>query len=116
MMGSPKSWSASSRVRRTTAMRWARFCYKVLYAVSFLAAMYAVLAHFRSAPPISSSDSDEEAPPGLDSLVHNTTTIVLSPITRAEQEQRRWIEKPNSLCFGLGNVTILTVTIDLPKG
>lgn len=115
MMGSPKSWSASSRVRRTTAMRWARFCYKVLYAVSFLAAMYAVLAHFRSAPPISSSDSDEEAPPGLDSLVHNTTTIVLSPITRAEQEQRRWIEKPNSLCFGLGNVTILTVTIDLPK-
>jgi hypothetical protein len=40
---------------------------------------------------------------------------VLSPVSRAEQEQRRWIDKPNSLCFGLGNVTILTVAIDLPK-
>jgi len=40
---------------------------------------------------------------------------VLSPMSRAEQDRRRWIEKPNSLCFGLGNVTILTVVIDLPK-
>lgn len=40
---------------------------------------------------------------------------MLSPMSRAEQEQRRWIDKPNSLCFGLGNVTILTVAIDLPK-
>lgn len=60
------------------------------------------------------ADSDEEAPPGHQSVVQNGSTM-LSPISRAVQDQRRWIEKPNSLCFGLGNVTILTVAIELPK-
>lgn len=60
------------------------------------------------------ADSEEEAPPGQETVIQNAS-IVLSPISRAEQEQRRWIDKPNSLCFGLGNVTILTVAIDLPK-
>lgn len=114
-MGSPKAWAASSRVRRMTVMRQlGRYCYRVCYFVCFLAAIYAVLAHFRSAPSNSSSDSDEEAPPGTESVVQNGSAV-LSPMSRAEQERRRWIEKPNSLCFGLGNVTILTVVIDLPK-
>ncbi|KAG0576748.1 hypothetical protein M758_5G121400 [Ceratodon purpureus] len=113
-MSSPKL-HPSSRTgwKQTAAMDWGRFCYRLLYAMSFLAAIYAVLAHFRSAPPVSGSNIVEEAPPGLESLV-NDVPVVLSPISRAEQDQRRWIEKPNSLCFGLGNVTILTVAIDLP--
>ena len=60
------------------------------------------------------ADTDEEAPPGL-KLVVNNVSVVTAPLSRAEQEQRRWIDKPNSLCFGLGNVTILTVAIDIPK-
>lgn len=51
-MGSPKAWHASGRARRVAAVRWARVLYRLLYAMSFFAAMYAVLAHFRSAPPI----------------------------------------------------------------
>ena len=54
-MGSPKSWAASTRARRMAALRWGRVLYKLLYAMSFLAAVYAVLAHFRSAPPISAA-------------------------------------------------------------
>jgi hypothetical protein len=54
-MGSPKLWAGSKGVRRTAAMNWGRFCYRLLYVMSFLAAMYAVRAHFHSASSASSS-------------------------------------------------------------
>lgn len=60
------------------------------------------------------AELDDEKPPGQEEPLQNKAipAVVLS---RAEQEQVRWIDKPNSLCFGLGNVTILSVAIDLPK-
>lgn len=60
------------------------------------------------------AELDDEKPPGHEEPLQNKAVpaVVLS---RAEQEQVRWIDKPNSLCFGLGNVTILSVAIDLPK-
>ena len=54
-MGSPKAWPVSGRGRRMVAMRWGQCCYKLLYTISFLAAVYAVLAHFRAAAPIHAS-------------------------------------------------------------
>ena len=54
-MGSPKLWTGASRGRRVIAMDWGRFCYRLLYAMSFLAAMYAVFAHFRSSSSVSSA-------------------------------------------------------------
>lgn len=54
-MGSPKVRTGSSRRRRAGALRCGRFCYRLLYVMSFLAATYVVLAHLRSASPISTS-------------------------------------------------------------
>ncbi len=50
-----------------------------------------------------------------ENLMQMNQTIPVAHLSRAEQEKLLWIEKPNSLCFGLGNITILSVAIDLPK-
>lgn len=83
--------------------------------MSLVAAVYAVTAHFRAIPLHRSG----ELPNQVSSLQANpmqmNQTIPVAHLSRAEQEKLLWIEKPNSLCFGLGNITILSVAIDLPK-
>ncbi len=198
-MGSPKAWPAA-RSRRAAGIRWGRCCYRLIYTMSLVAAVYAVTAHFRAIPlhrsggrlfhycPSESSQGFQsrgvsfacctwfllplhsvgwhfvwnfriwcgaqsrrklrktsasnnirtrmwfpstlmwgvrswclfaELPNQVSSLQANlmqvNQTIPVPHLSRAEQEKLLWIEKPNSLCFGLGNITILTVAIDLPK-
>lgn len=48
-------------------------------------------------------------------LAEPTTLIPLPVVDNLSQPMRKWIQKPNSLCFGIGSITVLTVTPGLPQ-
>ncbi|KAL2629681.1 hypothetical protein R1flu_014367 [Riccia fluitans] len=127
MVGGPKVRAA---VRRKAALGSSagKWCYRICYLCILLAACYMVVSRIRGAriPPLGSvategataTDVRRETGAGVakDGVsMESVSTTQGSTRDHKREYLRRWIEQPNSLCFGRGNITILSVAIGLPQ-
>ncbi|CAM6096397.1 unnamed protein product [Calypogeia fissa] len=115
MKGAPK-FRAAMRRRAALGSSAARCCYRICYILLVVAAVAALASRLRGA----------RLPPGVSNKVGEKIGIAKKenigdhPAQEVAQDSkqehlRRWIVKPNSLCFGKGNITILSVAIGLPQ-
>ncbi|GBG81747.1 hypothetical protein CBR_g33925 [Chara braunii] len=134
-MGSPKA----ARIRNPTSRR---MIYQLILLCLGVSAVYVVVSKFgRTAIPSASDVSGTFQKTALPRYTVMDENEGLTPLTTSEMLemknelgaagelrrtalvrdaeksnfQERWIEKPSSLCYGHGNITILTVTVGLPK-
>lgn len=115
MKGVPKVRSA---MRRRVALGGsaARCCYRVCYIMLVVAAVTLLTSRLRGArlPPVGTNKSGEKI--GSERRENSGGHSSLNFAHDSKQDHLRpWIIKPNSLCFGKGNITILSVAIGLPQ-
>ncbi|KAL3687978.1 hypothetical protein R1sor_014287 [Riccia sorocarpa] len=130
IIGGPKIRAA---VRRKAALGSSagQWCYRICYFCFLFGACYVVASRIRGArlPPLgtmstrsvvaggeSAADSKNGVGGAKDGLsMEGVASGQGSARDHKHEHLRRWIAHPNSLCFGRGNITILSVAIGLPQ-